>query len=149
MTSSIPARLALLVALAYLAQPALAADAIAPAPASSATGPCRAVRLPDRGPLKAERDRIAKTDAELRKRNDALQLRGGTLDVTDLAAVDAYNRDVAALEADSAANDHAWDGYEEKLAKANRQSRDAVRCGRLATGAVPARAASAGASAAR
>jgi hypothetical protein len=106
--------------------------------ASGVAAPCRPGRAPDRGPLKAERERIAAADDALRARSEALQLRGATLDLADMDAITAYNRDVATLQADAAANDRAWEAYQARLAKTNGAARDAARCGRLATGAKPA-----------
>jgi hypothetical protein len=125
-----------------IAAPAAARAASATPPASASASasaaPCRLDRRPDSGGLKTERARIATADASLRARSEALQLRGATLDLADMDAITAYNRDVAALEADAAANDRAWDAYEAKRAKADGAGRDAARCGRLATGAKPA-----------
>lgn len=130
--------LVMTLALAATAGPAVAgasrpASAAADA-ASSPARPCTDAHLPDRGPLRAERERIAAVDADLKARNEALALRGGTLDVRDLAAVEAYDRDVAALRAEAAANDRAWEAYEAALARTNQAARDAVRCGRVRVG---------------
>lgn len=125
-----PALVALVALVALLPVAAMAGDA-------PSSGPCASARLPDRGPLREERERIAAVDADLRARNEALQLRGGTLDVHDMAAVEAYDRDVAALRADAEANDRAWAAYEARQARAHQAAREAVRCGRVAVGGRP------------
>jgi hypothetical protein len=132
-------RIALLVASLSTAFVGMAACA-APAAASpaSASSPCHAAAPASptlRADLKSERERIARTDADLKSRNEAMKLRGATLDLQDAASVDAYNRDLAALEADVTANDRAWDAYRARVAQADDARRAAARCGMLAIGA--------------
>jgi hypothetical protein len=117
----------------FLIGPITVAAAAASAPACNGAVAPASPSL--RADLQAERARIAKVDADLKARNEAMQVRGATLDLRNSAGVDDYNRDLAALQADAAANDRAWDAYRTRVAQADEARRAAARCGTLATGA--------------